>query len=411
MDLIRRYYLAVGGDRSLPVQHEGFGTLNFIVIALIQVLLLQPDAAGIVVLIEEPEIGLHPQAQRLLFRKLAEVYKHTGNQLIISTHSPNVALMWHQSDFRHKITRLVKRSIQEGTQVIPTPNIETSGGEATAPNTLKKIVRQHMMTLGGDVFFADKVVIVEGATELGALPLLAQRLDYDFEANNISVVMAGGANSMPTLASMCRDLNIPCLVLYDLDIFVRDGSLARKLNTKSDEYMKLKAALAKLGSPKEKASEDEIDKATTALTNLGWNPTKDDVSDFLSKFKTRDKLSGLVPTAEEMTAINDILFTANAWALPMDFEEAFLEHYPPSDYDDIRTLIKNIYDKTDCEQYRDQLNSDESNKKYKKCMAELLKRTCKNEYFWRIFLSGTLPNGSGWIHPELVRFIKKLKEL
>ncbi len=65
---------------------EGFGTNSLIM------LLLQLTSAdrGATVMIEEPEIHLHPKAQAELASVLAEVAKEDGKQVIMTTHSEHI---------------------------------------------------------------------------------------------------------------------------------------------------------------------------------------------------------------------------------------------------------------------------------------------------------------------------------
>ncbi len=78
--------------RDIDLDELGEGTRNLILLALLRsyaVNLRQygEEIRGILAL-EEPEIYLHPQAQRNLFRILREIAS-TGLQVIISTHSNN----------------------------------------------------------------------------------------------------------------------------------------------------------------------------------------------------------------------------------------------------------------------------------------------------------------------------------
>ena len=73
------------GDLSLWA--EGFGT-NALVHLLFEMVRTTPGAT---VLIEEPEIHLHPRAQADLASVLAEEAKSGGKQMIIATHSEHVA--------------------------------------------------------------------------------------------------------------------------------------------------------------------------------------------------------------------------------------------------------------------------------------------------------------------------------
>ena len=76
---------SVAGDLSLLA--EGFGT-NALVQLLFEVVRTAPGAT---VLIEEPEIHLHPKAQADLAQVLAEQAKSDRKQIVMTTHSEHVA--------------------------------------------------------------------------------------------------------------------------------------------------------------------------------------------------------------------------------------------------------------------------------------------------------------------------------
>ena len=75
---------SLAGDLSILA--EGFGT-NALVHLLFEIVRTVPGAT---VLIEEPEIHLHPKAQADLASVLAEEAKSGGKQMILTTHSEHV---------------------------------------------------------------------------------------------------------------------------------------------------------------------------------------------------------------------------------------------------------------------------------------------------------------------------------
>ena len=67
-------------------------------------------------------------------------------------------------------------------------------------------------------FPIDKVILVEGITEEILLPVFARKLDYDFYANGVQVIPAGGKNQVVKMYyKLVSELKVPIFVLLDKD--------------------------------------------------------------------------------------------------------------------------------------------------------------------------------------------------
>lgn len=174
--------------------------------------------AGLVLLIEEPELFLRPQAQRYLYRLLRE-FTLAGNQVIYSTHSPAFL----------NVTRLdelvfVERLAGTGTRTLqPEP---VSADEDFRVMTEFDAARS-------ELFLARAAVLVEGLTEKLVLPFVFSALGYDVDREAISIIECGGKPNIPLFARICRATGIPFVVVHDSDKRA-SGRLApaeRALNT------------------------------------------------------------------------------------------------------------------------------------------------------------------------------------
>lgn len=157
---------------------------------------------GLVVLIEEPELYLRPQAQRYLYR-LFHRLASMGNQVMYSTHSPaflNVA--------RLDELVLVERVLEGSTGVmqpepLPPDDELRALGEFDAER--------------GELFLSRAAVLVEGRTEKLVLPFVFDALGHDVDREAITVIDCRGKSNIPLFARVCEAVGIPCLAVHDRD--------------------------------------------------------------------------------------------------------------------------------------------------------------------------------------------------
>lgn len=174
--------------------------------------------------LDEPEVHLHPNLQfavredietlllgndqefNKLVKDLFNVDKVTG-QMIVVTHSPAVL-----SNDYHQYIRY--SSEINGLQV-------TSGQNLTLSSNQHKQLMMQLPNVKA-ALFADAVILVEGETEYGALPVFASKLGISLVRANVNIVNAGGVKSTTALKCLFNNLGIKCLSIIDKD----DGNKA-----------------------------------------------------------------------------------------------------------------------------------------------------------------------------------------
>lgn len=154
---------------------------------------------------EEPELYLHPQAQRSLFDSFVEL--STGrNQVILCTHSSNLISI----DKYKSIYIIKKQNEQCGSKVTQCEEDLFDGNQKNEWNLSYWINPDR-----GELFFAEKVILVEGQTDKVILPALADKLGV-FK-HSYTVIDCGSKQNIPLYIKLMNKFNIPYVAVYDKD--------------------------------------------------------------------------------------------------------------------------------------------------------------------------------------------------
>ncbi len=159
---------------------------------------------------EEPELFLHPHAQRRLATTLREIAEGPNHQVFICTHSTHFVDLEHYKE----VAIITKASLEKGTCVRQCINELFEGNDIH-----KRKERFHMAQWinpdRGEMFFAKRVIFVEGETEKVVLPYLAKQLDI-FDPD-VSIIDCGSKHNLPLYIAVARAFEIPYLVVHDED--------------------------------------------------------------------------------------------------------------------------------------------------------------------------------------------------
>lgn len=201
---------------------------------------------NLILAIEEPELYMHPQAQRTIrqvFRKIAE----GGDQVIFSTHS---SLLVDVAYFDEIIRMEISAEKTDGKKTMASrawqlpmskmvKDLETRfpalKGKAT-PESMRDRYSHAYNPRRNEGFFASKIILTEGLTEEYSLPIYADALPAcSFDPQGISVVECGGKGAMDRLFRIFNELHIPCYILFDYD----NGNPDKNIIEKSKELLAL----------------------------------------------------------------------------------------------------------------------------------------------------------------------------
>ena len=196
------------------LEDKGTGIQSAIVISLFSYYCSKFHMNSSLLVVEEPEVYLHPQARRVISNKFDEFINLNSinrNQVIITTHSSEFI---RNTDIWNII--IVKKT--HGKTETKRINIDKGKNKELAK--LQNIIS----TKNAEIFFADKVILVEGAEEY-LIPLIADNFYNEkgyLDTNNISVAKVGGKSFFKQYMELLSYLDIEYYVIADFDI-IHDG--------------------------------------------------------------------------------------------------------------------------------------------------------------------------------------------
>ena len=165
---------------------------------------------SVIFALEEPELFLHPHAQRKLAVTLREISQTPEHQVLICTHSTHFVDLEHYRE----ITIITKDSPEQGSRVRQCVK-ELFEGEDLAERKKRFHMAQWINPDRGEMFFAKKVIFVEGETEKVVIPFLAHKIGV-FDPD-ISIIDCGAKHNLPLYIAIAKAFKIPYFVIHDED--------------------------------------------------------------------------------------------------------------------------------------------------------------------------------------------------
>jgi putative ATP-dependent endonuclease of OLD family len=195
---------------SLDIEQNGLGYNNLIYMAVVlSELSLNPDAAYKALIVEEPEAHLHPQMQAVLLQYLESKETPDLNekavQVFVTSHSPNFAaiakidtigcLCEHGDVIRSFFPRTVKFE-----------------------KTKKEKLQRYLDVTRAELYFARRIILVEGTAERFMIEALAKKMKIDLRQHGVSVLSTEGLNFDVFAPLFGKDaLNVRVAVVSDAD--------------------------------------------------------------------------------------------------------------------------------------------------------------------------------------------------
>lgn len=153
---------------------------------------------------EEPELYLHPQAQRALLDTLINL--SNDSQVVLCTHSSSLISLDN-----YKSIAIVRKDKTTNETTITQHQEEIFVGDEKRNFNLLSWINPDR----AELFFAKKVILVEGATEKSIIPFIAKKLGiFKFE---YTIIDCGSKTKIPYYINLLNKFKIPYIAVYDKD--------------------------------------------------------------------------------------------------------------------------------------------------------------------------------------------------
>jgi len=155
-------------------------------------------------IVEEPELFLHPQAQRMMASSFEDLVAG-GNQVIFSTHSPSLIDLSQAERvcilFKNKENKVAIRQLQE----------QLFKGDQRSRFKLLEYMNPHR----SELFFAKRVVFVEGESDRIVLEMIGKHLGM--HNPEVTIIETGSKDNFLFYIQLAEAFGLDYVVMHDED--------------------------------------------------------------------------------------------------------------------------------------------------------------------------------------------------
>lgn len=211
-----------------------------------------------VIVVDEPELHLHPRWQKILFSLFERLASETGNQFVLATHSP---------------TFISPASIQYVSRVY----IEDQKSRIIRLNSTGLPNAKHLFNIVNSqnnerIFFSDQVVLVEGLSDRMFFEKVFDKLGRTASRNVLEVISVGGKYLFDAYAKLLNACHVETTIIADLDYVEQIGDGDLKSLFKIDNANIKKDVIDNIGSMDAASLVMRIDEA---MVSGNWQDAKD----------------------------------------------------------------------------------------------------------------------------------------
>ncbi|SDB30336.1 Predicted ATP-dependent endonuclease of the OLD family, contains P-loop ATPase and TOPRIM domains [Flavobacteriaceae bacterium MAR_2010_188] len=185
-------------DKVFDSDEVGSGMQNLVLLSIFQTY-AELIGGNVIFGVEEPEIYLYPQAQRALYKSFQKISK--TSQIFYTSHNPNFI-----DASRAYELEILKKTTEEGTI-----NLKKNSFYINKIKSEQERFRiyTHFNTERNEVFFAKKVLILEGDSDkIFYQTICEEHWDYDLDKNGVSILSCGGKGGVSYFTGLCEAMGI-----------------------------------------------------------------------------------------------------------------------------------------------------------------------------------------------------------
>ncbi|MCZ4237831.1 ATP-binding protein [Staphylococcus equorum] len=219
------YSFDISDDRGVPINKRGSGIRRLMLLSYFRVeaekTILNSNTPNIIYGIEEPETSQHPNFQILLLESFKELVKTDNNQIIFTTHTPEMAKL-----------------------LSPSETIYIEKDHSNFPRTIiKDNEKVHKISESLGIlpdFYNSFVICVEGENDVNFLKIINQipELNSIIDLTNIPIIpMSGGKLEQWVERDYLQNSNVKEFHLYDSDVQSYVDKIT-KMNSSDDDRRK-----------------------------------------------------------------------------------------------------------------------------------------------------------------------------
>ena len=258
-------------DNNSTVEYEVYGSESHGLKELISLFTIIHDEDSDVIIIDEPELHLHPQYQKYLLREIQDLAGPPGDSssrtFFLVTHSPSML------DFESTSDILNIYSFRERSQ-LPSSVSELPEDDDMYPirNLIPRLDTRHKEAL-----FSRNPLLVEGYTDEQIFSLVINSNDELQSDPGSAIVSLDGKDNINSFFLFCRKLGLEPRIVADLDVLF-SGKLRQTLS--------------------------DVEEVNSQLRNVGHSDLMSTIGSVLSK------LSGFIEEIQDTNDLDEPLLNA-----------------------------------------------------------------------------------------------------